>query len=216
MSHDELFEAMAQSVIDGEPEVAAELARQAVAEGVDPIEAISRGYTAGITVIGDLFDKGECFLPDLMLGGDAMQAGIAVLEPEIARQDRERSSAGRVVIGTVEDDIHGIGKTLVGVMLTADGFQVFDLGVDVPIQTFIDKAQEVEADVIGLSALLTTTMRRQRQVIEALAEAGLRDRVKVIIGGAPVSQHWADMIGADGYAENAITAPALVRRLVGA
>ena len=215
MSYEELFEAMAQSIIDGEPEEAEALAKQALAEGVDPLEAINRGYTPGIHVVGELFAKEEYFLPDLVLGGEAMKAAIKVLEPELAKRQQQRQVLGKVVIGTVEGDIHEIGKTLVGTMLSANGFQVFDLGVDVKADAFIGKAKEVQADILGLSALLTTTMLNQRKVIETLQEAGLREQIKVMVGGAPVTESWAQEIGADGYAEDAVSAVALARQLIG-
>ena len=215
MSTDELYQAMSQSVIDGEPEQAEDLARKAVSLDLNPLEVIDQGYTHGMNVLGDLFARGEVFLPHLVMGGEAMKAAIAVLEPELARRQQQRKVLGKVVIGTVAGDIHEIGKSLVATMLSANGFQVFDLGVDVPVSTFVEKAVEVEADIVGLSALLTTTMLNQGRVIEELQEAGLREKVKVMVGGAPVSQSWADQIGADGYSENAIGAVALAKELMG-
>jgi corrinoid protein of di/trimethylamine methyltransferase len=215
MSTDELYQAMSQSVIDGEPEQAEELAQKAVSLGLDPLEAIDHGYTHGMNVLGDRFARGEVFLPHLVMGGEAMKAAIAVLEPELARRQQQRQVLGKVVIGTVQGDIHEIGKSLVATMLSANGFQVFDLGVDVPISTFVEKAVEVEADIVGLSALLTTTMLNQGKVIESFQEAGLREKVKVIVGGAPVSQTWAEEIRADGYSENAVGAVALAKELMG-
>jgi corrinoid protein of di/trimethylamine methyltransferase len=215
MSSDELYQAMSQSVIDGEPEQAEELARKAVSLDLNPLEVIDYGYTRGMNVLGDRFARGEVFLPHLVMGGEAMKAAIAVLEPELARRQQQRQVLGKVVIGTVAGDIHEIGKSLVATMLSVNGFQVFDLGVDVPIATFVDKAAEVEADIVGLSALLTTTMLNQGKVIESFQEAGLREKVKVIVGGAPVSQSWAEQIGADGYSENAVGAVALAKELMG-
>jgi len=215
MSTDELYQAMSQSVIDGEPEQAEELAQKAVSLDLDPLEVIDHGYTYGMNMLGDRFARGEVFLPHLVMGGEAMKAAIAVLEPELAKRQQQRRVLGKVVIGTVAGDIHEIGKSLVGTMLSANGFQVFDLGVDVPVSTFVDKAAEVEADIVGLSALLTTTMLNQGKVIESFQEAGLREKVKVIVGGAPVSQSWAEEIGADGYSENAVGAVALAKELMG-
>ena len=214
MSTDELYQAMSQSVIDGEPEQAEELARKAVSLGLDPLEVIDHGYTYGMNVLGDRFARGEIFLPHLVMGGEAMKAAIAVLEPELARRQQQRQVLGKVVIGTVAGDIHEIGKSLVATMLSANGFQVFDLGVDVPVSTFVEKAREVEADIVGLSALLTTTMLNQGKVIESFQEAGLREKVKIMVGGAPVSQSWAEEIGADGYSENAVGAVALAKELM--
>jgi corrinoid protein of di/trimethylamine methyltransferase len=214
--HEERFQAMAQSVIDGEVEDAARLAQQAVAEGIDPLEAINKGFVVGVNFVGEQFSCGEMFLPDLVLAGEAMKAAVAVLEPEMAKRGAVRTMLGTVVIGTVEGDIHDIGKTLVATMLSASGFQVFDLGVDVAVHTFVEKARQVRADIVGLSALLTTTMTKQKDVIEALDDVGLRPAVKVIVGGAPVTSGWAAEIGADGFSEDAIGAVALAKKLVGA
>ena len=212
----ELFESMAQSVIDGEVEDAERLARQAIEQGVDPLDAINRGFVIGVNHVGAEYAAGEMFLPDLVLAGEAMKAAVAVLEPEMQRRGTKRQMLGTVVIGTVEGDIHDIGKTLVATMLSASGFQVYDMGVDVPVQTFLEKARETSADVVGLSALLTTTMVKQKDVIEALEEAGLRPQIKVMVGGAPVTRTWAEEIGADGFSEDAIGAVAVAKELVGA
>ena len=213
--HKELFKAMATSVIDGEVEDADRLAKQAVEQGIDPLDAINQGFVVGVNYVGDGFANGDMFLPDLVIAGEVMKTAVAILEPEMAKRGSKRQMLGQVVVGTVEGDIHDIGKTLVATMLSASGFEVHDLGVDVPIKTFIDKAREVNADVIGLSALLTTTMVTQQSVIEALEEAGLRSQVKVMVGGAPVTRSWAKEIGADGYSEDAIGAVAVAKKLVG-
>ena len=212
----EQFKDMAQSVIDGEVEDAERLARQAIEQGVDPLDAINQGFVVGVNHVGEGYAAGEMFLPDLVLAGEAMKAAVAVLEPEMKRRGTKRQMLGTVVMGTVEGDIHEIGKTLVAIMLSATGFQVYDLGVDVPVETFLEKARKVNADVVGLSALLTTTMVKQKTVIEALEEAGLRRQVKVMVGGAPVTRSWAEEIGADGYSEDAIGAVAVAKELVGA
>jgi corrinoid protein of di/trimethylamine methyltransferase len=212
----ELLLAMAQSVIDGEDEDAAHLAQQAIDEGIEPLAAINEGFVAGLDEVGQQFGCGEMFLPDLVLAAEAMKAAMAVLEPELNRRGAARQMLGTVVIGTVEGDIHDIGKTLVATMLSASGFKVYDLGVNVSIQNFIDKAGEVEANLVGLSALLTTTMVKQKVLIELLEEAGLRSKIKVLVGGAPVTRSWAEEIGADGYREDAIGAVAVAKELVGA
>ncbi len=211
---DELFRAMARSIIDGDPDAAADLAKKAVEAGIDPLEAINKGFVPGVDYVGEQYGKGEMFLPDLVLAGEAMKAAVAVLEPEIVRQGSQRQTLGVVVIGTVEGDIHDIGKTLVATMLSVSGFRVYDLGVDVPVATFVEKAREVSADIVGMSALLTTTMVRQRDVVEALEDAGLRSQVKVMVGGAPVTRAWAQEIGADGYSEDAIGAVAVAKQLL--
>lgn len=211
---EELFAAMTQSIIAGEADDAAELARQALAQGIDPLAAINQGYVPGVQHIGQEFSCGNAFLPELVMAGEAMKAAIAVLEPEMARQGVARTLEGRVVLGTVRGDIHEIGKTLVGTLLTAHGFEVYDLGVDVEVSRFVEKVRQVNADLVGLSALLTTTMVVQRQVIQALDEAGLRPGVQVMVGGAPVTRQWAAEIGADGYAEDATGAVDLARELM--
>jgi corrinoid protein of di/trimethylamine methyltransferase len=213
---DELFTAMRQSVIDGDAEQAEVLARQALERGLDPLDAINKGFVEGVNYVGQQFGCGEMFLPDLVLAGEAMKAAVAVLEPEMQKRGSQRQMLGRVVLGTVKGDIHEIGKTLVATMLSASGFQVYDLGVDVPFEKFAQKAREVGADIVGVSALLTTTMTGQKSVIEALGDGGLRPKVKVMVGGAPVTRSWADEIGADGYSEDAIGAVAEAKRLVGA
>jgi corrinoid protein of di/trimethylamine methyltransferase len=211
-----LFEAMRRSVEEGDVAAAEATATAAVEQGVDPLEAIESGYVPGISCVGDGFASGELYLPDMVLAARAMKAAMAVLEPEMKRRGAKRSIVGTVVLGTVKGDIHEIGKNLVGTMLSASGFEVHDLGVDVPVDRFADVASEVGADIVGVSALLTTTMTSQRGVIDALAARGLRPKVKVIVGGAPVTQAWADDIGADGYSEDAVGAVALARRVVGA
>jgi corrinoid protein of di/trimethylamine methyltransferase len=216
MSNERLFEEMTQAVISGLPDKARQLADEALRGGVDPLEAIELGFKPGMEVVGEGFDKGELFIPDLMMAGEAMKVGIATLEPELMKRKQARQVLGRVVIGTVEGDIHEIGKTLVATMLAAAGFEVRDLGVDVSAQEFVDAVRDTNANVVGLSALLTTTILNQEAVIQALTEAGLREQVKVIIGGVPANPEWADEIGADAYAENATEAVDVVKQLVNA
>lgn len=210
----QIFDAMTQSIVDGEPDEAAALARRAVAEGIDPLEAINQGFVIGVNKVGAAFGCGDAFLPDLVLAGEAMKAAVAVLDPELAKRGEQRQTLGHVVVGTIKGDIHDIGKTLVGTMLSASGFQVHDLGVDVPPEKFAEKAREVGAVIVGVSALLTTTMVNQKSVIEALEDIGLRPQVKVIVGGAPVTRAFADQIGADGFAEDAIGAVVEARRIL--
>jgi corrinoid protein of di/trimethylamine methyltransferase len=211
----DIFKAMAQSIIDGESEIAADLARQAIEAEIDPLDAINKGFVQGVNYVGDQFSCGEMFLPELVMAGEAMKAAVSVLEPEMARRGTDRQVYGKVVIGTIEGDIHEIGKTLVATMLSASGFKVYDLGVDVSLTKFIDKAREVDADIIAVSALLTTTMVRQKDLVKALEENGLRPKVKVMVGGAPVTRDWVKQIGADGYSEDAIGAVSVAKQLVG-
>jgi corrinoid protein of di/trimethylamine methyltransferase len=214
MSEDLLAE-ITESVIGGEPETVVTLTRQALDMGLEPMVIINQGLVPGMDIAGDKFSRGEFFLPHLLIAARGMQNAMDLLEPELVARGQAVSTVGTVVIGTVQGDIHEIGKSLVGTMLSANGFKVHDLGVDVPIETFIAKIEETEADIVGLSALLTTTMIGQREVIEALTEAGLRDRVKVLVGGAPVSQSWAEEIGADGYAEDATGAVQAAQEMLG-
>jgi corrinoid protein of di/trimethylamine methyltransferase len=210
----EMFDQLAQAVIDGEPEDAAELAQQALDQGLDPLVCINEGLTPGMNRVGELFETGEYYLPDLIIGGEAMKEALAVLEPALTG-GQAREVLGHVVLGTVEGDLHEIGKTLVGTLLTANGFEVTDIGIDKPAEDFVKAITDNQADIVGASALLTTTMPQQGKLVEALIEAGLRDRVKVMVGGAPVTAVWADKIGADGYAEDAISAVALAKQLMG-
>jgi methylmalonyl-CoA mutase cobalamin-binding domain/chain len=151
----------------------------------------------------------------LVQAAEVMKAAVAILQPEIAKRGAARQTLGKVVLGTVKSDIHDIGKNLVGIMLSANGFEVHDLGHDVPVNAFVEKTRELNADIVGMSALLTTTMMRQRDVIKALNEAGLRSKVKVIVGGASVSRNWLEEIGADGYSRDAVGAVALAKNLLG-
>lgn len=212
--HDELFQAMRQSVIDGMPDTAASLARQSLAAEIDPLSAINQGYVPGITFVGERYGCREMFLPDLLASAEAMKAAVTVLDPEIRKRGAKREVLGRVVLGTAKGDIHDIGKNLVATMLAASGFEVFDLGTNATPDHFVAKVKEVGADIVGVSALLTTTMQGQKAVIEALDREGLRPRVKAIIGGAAVTSKWASDIGADGYARNAMDALDLARRLL--
>lgn len=210
-----LYKSMTQSIIDGNVSQAAELAHQAVDRGIDPLDAVNNGYVVGIKHVGDEFSCGNAFIPELITAGAAMKAAMGVLEPEIAKHGTERDILGVVILGTVEGDVHDIGKNLVGTMLAAYGFEVHDMGVDVPIPRMVEKAREVDADIIAVSALLTTTMLRQQDVVTALEETGMRASVKVLVGGAPVTQSWVEEIGADGFSEDAIGAVALAKELLG-
>ncbi|UCF29239.1 MAG: corrinoid protein [Chloroflexota bacterium] len=214
MSED-MHSKLAQAVIDGEPDDAEALARQALDQGLDPLTCINEGLTKGIQRVGELFADGEYFLPELIIGAEAMKRALAILEPAMVG-DQAREVVGKVVLGTVEGDMHEIGKTLVGTMLTANGFKVFDIGVDQSAERFVTAVKENNADIVGASALLTTTMLQQKNLVNALEEAGLRQQVKVIVGGAPVTANFASEIGADGYAEDAISAVDLAFRLIDA
>jgi len=211
---EDMLKKMAQSIIDGDLDAAVALAREVVASNMDPLEAISKGFVVGVNTVGEAFGRGEAFLPELVMAGEAMKVAIGVLDPELKKRGAHREILGRVVIGTVEGDIHEIGKSLVATMLSASGFEVHDLGVDVPGDQLIGKALDMNADILAMSALLTTTMVRQREVIEELEKEGLRHRIKIMVGGAPVTREWVASIHADGYSEDAIGAVALARNLV--
>jgi len=210
-----LIEKLKEAVIAGDRDEAIKISREIVDKGLDPLEALERGLVAGVLEVGEKWVREEVFLADLVMSAEAMKAASEILKPEIIRRGSAVKKLGRVIIGTVAGDIHDIGKNIVATMLEASGFEVIDLGVDVSTETFIEKVRELKPDVLGLSALLTTTMLEQKNVIEALKREGLRDKVKVIIGGAPVTEEWAKSIGADGYAEDAIRAVRLVKKLLG-
>lgn len=214
MSED-LYEQMKQTVLEGEPEEAAALAQQGLDAGLAPGDILDKGFVKGIEEVGDLFGRGEFFLPELVQGAEAMKAAVAVLQPAIDAAGGASRSLGVAVAGTVAGDIHEIGKTIVCSMLSAAGFSVTDVGCDVPVETFIATVRETNADLLLLSALLTTTMPNQQKTIEALKAAGLRDSVKVMIGGAPTTRAWAEEIGADGYSEDAIEAVATAKSILG-
>lgn len=202
------------SVIEGEPDKIDYLIHEALNSGLEPLEIIDQGLMPGMNVVGERFSRGEYFLPHLVIAGKVMQNAMKLLEPELVAREQTKKSSGTVVIGTVMGDIHEIGKSLVAIMLTANGYTVHDLGVNVPTESFIAKIKETGAELVGLSALITTTMTVQREIIEALIEAGIRHQVKVMVGGTPVTPEWAESIGADGYGEDALAAVTLAGDLM--
>ncbi len=213
MSKEDTLARMEKAIIEGNKEEAVLLARKALEERIDLLEVIEKGYVRGIQRVGDLWERGEYFLPELITSAECMKAAMSILQPEIEKAQIQARSRAKVVIGTVEGDIHDIGKNLVASMLAANGFDVIDLGADVRLETFVEKAAEENADFICLSALLTTTMLGQKRVIEILKEKNLTPRIKVLVGGAPVNQKWADDIGADGYGENAMVAVKVAQKI---
>jgi trimethylamine corrinoid protein len=215
MTKNEIYPKMSEAIVAGDRDAARALAGEAIRAGLDLLEVIEQGYVPGIQKVGDLWERGDYFLPELISSAEAMKAAMAVLDPEFNRKGLGARMGGKVVIGTVEGDIHDIGKNLVASMLQAGGFEVFDLGADVKLERFIEKAEAVGAGIICLSALLTTTMMNQRRLIALLRDRGLRDKYKVLVGGAPASRKWAEEIGADGYAENAVAAVKLAKSLAG-
>ena len=215
MTKDELLEKLKTAVERGDEAAAEAVAIETLEAGINPLDAVEQGLAVGIRHVGELFEKRELYLPDLMLAARAMEFGMKILVAEIEKLGLEVKYLGRVVVGTVEGDIHDIGKKLVATMLQARGFEVIDLGYDVPTQTIVEKVKELKPDILGLSAMMTSTMLKQGEVIETLRKAGLADAVKVIIGGASVSEEWAKEIGAAGYGPDAEEAVRLAQKLVG-
>jgi trimethylamine corrinoid protein len=201
-SKEEIIANAKAAILDFDDEAAEEAAEEALDAGIDVMDIIEDGFTAAMNEVGDKFEAGELFLPHLIAASEAMSAGMAILAPAIEGKSTGEK-LGTVVIGTIEGDIHSIGKDIVATMLKIAGFEVVDLGRDVAIAKYVDAVKENNADVVGSSALMTTTMVTQIQLEEALKEAGVRDSVKTMVGGAPVTQDWADKIGADIYGENA-------------
>jgi trimethylamine corrinoid protein len=201
-----------EAILNGNISLAESLAKKAIEDNLE-INLVIDQFSEAIREAGDLFEEGEFFLPELMRSAEAMKAAMTILEPKIM-ENKEDRYLGKVVIGTIEGDIHDIGKTLVAAIMSAEGFEVFDLGADVPVDEFIDKAEEVGAQLICISALLTTTMVGQKRLIDNLKERNIRDKYKILIGGAPVSRKWVAEIGADGSAENAVSAVKLAKKLL--
>ncbi len=205
-----IYEMMQKSIETYDSNAAIAAAEQAVEAGLNLVEAVEKGFADPIRKLGEAFDRMEIFLPELTLGADAMKAGVAVLEKALNAQGGKLETKGVVVVGTVEGDIHDIGKSVVATLLQANGYEVHDLGVDVPSPRIIEAAESHNADIIALSALLSTTMLYQRDVIELLKNKGTRDKYYILVGGAPVTQAWADQIGADGFAHDAFEAVQLL------
>jgi len=213
LSLDDINLEISEAIVNLNKEKAINLAKKAVSENLNLVEVIEKGFGKGLERIGDLWNEGEFFLPELMVGGTIMQDALNILLPHL-KQTTDTFTKGKVVIATIEGDIHSIGKTIVGTLLSANGFEVYDLGADVPVDKIINEAIEKDVDIIGVSALLTSTMIGQKKLIEILEKKNLRDKFKVILGGAPVTQGWSEDCGADGYAPSAIEAINLVKSLI--
>lgn len=214
MDKQEILERLTTAVVNGDKNLAADSAKEAISQSIDPIEALEEGLSKGMDVVGDRFGKGEAYLPELLMAAEAYNSAMEVLTPEIEAQEKKITKRGKVLIGTVKGDVHNIGKNIVATVLNINGYEVVDIGVDNSALNIIQEAEKVRADVIALSSLMTTTMPSQKEVIDTLKEMNLRNTYKVIVGGGPVSQEWADEIGADGYGETAIEAVALVTNLL--
>ena len=200
MEKAEWFKKAAQSILDMDDEAAKNIAQSALEDGMDPLDMINGGFTEGIRKMGELFDRGEVFLPGLLIASETMMAAVEILEAALP-EDKQQEKLGVIVIGTVEGDIHDIGKGIIVTMLRVHGYEVHDLGRDIPIAEFVTKARELKADVVGSSAMMTTTQIGQKKLEEALKEAGLRDQVTTMVGGAVATDHWARRIGADFFGE---------------
>ena len=208
-----LFERIVEATVSGDEERCVALAQEVLDKGADPLQAIEQGYTKGMAIVGDKFSRMEYYLPELIRCADAMKAAMDVLKPHLGK-GQEGGIQGTVVIGTIQGDLHDLGKNIVKTMLQAAGFSVHDLGCDVQVRSFIDKAEELDADVIAASAILTTTMAYMPDLVNLLSDMSLRDRFKVMVGGAPVTPEYADESGADGSGENAAEAVEKAKGLV--
>jgi trimethylamine corrinoid protein len=207
-----IFEEAIKAIVEGDLDKATAIARRGLEEGIDPLQLMTDGFIPGINQVGDLFGSGKLFIPGLVKSADAMEKATAIINDAIP--SGQETVSGKIVIGTVEGDMHDIGKTIVVSLLRANGFEVLDLGRDVAPQRFIEEAERFEADIIGTSTLLTTTMPVQKELEEELKNAGLREKYKTIVGGAPVTQRWANRIGADAFAQDAGDGVRKVRQLL--
>ena len=212
MEKEELLRQIADAVVEMEEDTVEALAQQSLTAGIDAYETIDLGLAKGMERAGQLFDEEEYFVPELLMCSDAMNVGIDVLKPHLKSENV--SKKGKVVIGVVEGDTHDIGKNLVRLMMETGGFEVLDLGRDIPPAEFVSKAEEYGADIIGIATLMTTTMPGMKEVVDILANKGIRDKFKVIVGGGPISPAFAKKIGADGYARNAADAVKVAEKLL--
>ncbi len=214
MAKEKIYQQMTESIVELNKENALALAQNAINDGMNLLDVIEKGFGEGIRRVGELWDDGEFFLPELMSGAQIMQGAIDLITPHIHAAGSEFQSSGKIVIATIEGDIHSIGKTIVGTMLRANGFEVTDLGTDVKAEKIVEEAINVGADIIGVSTLLTTTMHNQKKVVDILEKKQLRSKIKIMLGGAPVTKNWVEECGADGYAENAVEAVKLAKLLI--
>jgi len=215
MSKEAILNKLKEAIEELDKEMAEAAANEAVGAGIEPMEAIQTGLGQGMNTISNLFDEGEMFVPQILLAAEAFESAVAILTAGMLESERAKTKLGKVIVHTVQGDIHDVGKNIVKTMLSASGFEVIDLGRDVPVDVVVQKAIELEVDIITGSALMTTTMPAQRDIINALQEEGVRDKIKCMFGGAPVSQEWVDKIGADAYGENAAEAISKAKELMG-
>ena len=214
MSKEEVMEKLKEAITEMDEDLAEEAANAALEAGMDPLACISEGLSAGMQIMSDLFDEGEAFVPELLMASEAFEKAVGILTSSLSEEEKDSASNGTVVIHTVQGDIHDIGKNIVKTMFSANNFVVHDLGRDVPVEKVVETAKEVKADFIIGSALMTTTMPAQRDIINLLKEEGIRDDFIVMYGGAPVSREWCETIGADGYSDTATEAVELAKELL--
>ena len=215
MSPEAIYAKLQQAIESFDEDLAREAATEALEAGISPLDAIQSGLSKGMSTISDLFDEGELFVPQILLASDAFEAAVTILTADLTEENRDKSNLGKILIHTVQGDIHDVGKNIVKTMLSASGYKVYDLGRDVPVEDVVAKARELQVDIIAGSALMTTTMPAMRDIIRILEEEGVRNQFKCLFGGAPVSREWVAKIGGDGYADNASEAIAKVRELLG-
>jgi corrinoid protein of di/trimethylamine methyltransferase len=214
MEKEAIFEQMKNAILEGDSESACQGAQAAINQQIDPLQVVELGLSKGMDEVGDLFEQGDAFLPELLMAAETFNAAMDILKPEIQTQKKELIKTGTVVIATVKGDVHDIGKNIVAMILETRGFNVVDMGVDVSSLQIYEGAEKANADIIALSCLMTTTMQNQRETIQAFKELNARDKYRIIVGGGPVTQEWAGEIGADGFASNAIEAATLVKSLL--
>lgn len=215
MPEEAVYQGLSEAIISGDRDKLLAAVEEALKEGINPSDIIEKGMSPGMREVGERFARYEIYLPEMMMAAEAWEGAMKVLEPKLLEAGGEQKKVGRVVLGTVKGDIHSIGKNIVGAMLKMSGFEVYDLGVDVAASTFVTKAEEVEADIIAASALMSTTIPQQRSIIEHLEARGVRQRYHVLVGGGSTTQEWAESIGADGYGRTAGDAVALALKAVG-
>lgn len=216
LEREAVYEDLVNAVLRFDSDGVANMTRKALALGEDPVKIIENGLTKALRIVGKKFEEGEFFVMHLVAAAEPVQRVIKeILEPEMLKAKAQRKTLGKIVLGTVAGDIHDIGKNIVGAMLFAAGFEIYDLGKDIPTEQFIMKASESNANIVGASALLSTSLPMQRDIVSAITKAGLRDKTRLMFGGAPVTQEWTDEIGGDGYAEDAIEAVSLAKKLLG-
>lgn len=210
----EIFDKLKSAVIELDVDAAEAAAHEALAAGLDPFEVINNGLSPAMQTISDLFDEGEMYVPQILIAAEAFQNAMKILMGQLSAEEASKAKRGKVIVHTVQGDIHDIGKNIVGTMLAANGFEVIDLGRDVPVDEVVRKAEELKVDIVTGSALMTTTMPSQRDIVKLLEEVGIRGNLKVMFGGAPVTKEWVDRIGGDGFADNAADAVVVAKELM--